>query len=140
MKQIRHEGIITAIADEKITVEISAKDACRTCCLKGACGQTAEIKRFSLESTDNSAYKVGQKVEIVITPQQLMTAALWGYILPLILILTVLFAVYETTDDETQAAICALTALPIYYAALFCFRHRLKKMLQIRISAKNIFP
>lgn len=132
MNEIVHTGVITAVAKNKVTLRLSSA-ACDGCALRGACGPAARSKNgFDVETPDAENFIPGQTVEVVLMPAQAAGAAFWGYIAPLILVLTVLFTV-SAFGGETPAAVLSLGILPVYYLMLWLFRGRLKKALQIKI-------
>ena len=132
MNEIVHTGVITAVAKNKVTLRLSSA-ACDGCALRGACVPSARSKKgVDCETPDAENFIPGQTVEVVLMPAQAAGAAFWGYIAPLILVLTVLFTV-SAFGGETPAAVLSLGILPVYYLMLWLFRGRLKKALQIKI-------
>lgn len=132
MNEIVHTGVITNVAKNKVTLRLSSA-ACDGCALRGACGSAAHPENgFDVETPDAEKFSPGQTVEVVLMPAQAAGAAFWGYIAPLILVLTVLFTV-SAFGSETLAAVLSLGSLPVYYLMLWLCRGRLKKALQIKI-------
>lgn len=133
MTEIAHSGIITAIKQNIITVEIAQKEACGSCALKDACSQTTKQHKIEVEAETPENYKTGQKVEVIISSKQAFYAALYGYIIPLFLVIFSLFLSFIYTKNETTSALCGLSILFPYYILLWIFRNNLKKSLIIKI-------
>lgn len=133
MTEITHSGTITAIKQNIITVEIAQKEACGSCALKDACSQTTKQHQIEVETQTPEKYQTGQKAEVTISSKQAFYAALYGYIIPLFLVILSLFLSFILTKNETTAALCGLGILIPYYILLWIFRNNLKKSLIIKI-------
>ena len=137
MTEITHTGIITAIKQNIVCVEIMQKEACCNCALKDACSQTTKQHIVEVECNKASDYKVGQNVEVLISGRQAFIASLYGYIFPLILVIFSLFLGFIFTKDEIIAGLFGLGVLLPYYVFLWIFRNKLKEGLVIKISTKT---
>lgn len=132
MSEITHTGTITAIKGNKITLLLSSA-ACGSCALRSACGPASHPDRkIDIETPEAKNFSVGQTVEVMLTQTQTVKAAFWGYIAPLILMLSALFSGLAFCS-ETCAAALSLGSLPVYYFILWLCRGKLKKTLQIKI-------
>lgn len=132
MSEIIHAATVTATEKNSITLLLSS-GACDGCALHSVCGPAAQQGRtINIKTPDAETFAVGQTVDVVLSQTQALNAAFWGYIAPLILMLTVLFAALAFSS-ETLAAALALAVLPFYYCILWLCRDKLKKTLQIKI-------
>lgn len=132
MSEITHTGTVTTVTKNTVTLSLSS-DSCGSCSLRGVCGPASNQERtINVESSDAQSFVVGQKVEVTLSQSQAVNAAFWGYILPLILILSVVFG-GTAAKNETFAAAAALGTIPVYYFILWLCRGKLKKTLQIKI-------
>ncbi len=132
MNEIIHAATVTATEKNSITLLLSS-GACDGCALHSVCGPAAQQKRtINIKMPDAETFAVGQTVDVVLSQAQALNAAFWGYIAPLILMLTVLFAALAFSN-ETLAAALSLAVLPFYYCILWLCRDKLKKTLQIKI-------
>jgi len=135
---ICHSGIIKTIDTQHIVVTILSEAACVSCHAKGACS-VADIKEKEIEITKWSGnFKPGEQVEIISNASQGFRAVFLAYVLPLILMVTELFVVFNMTNNEMIAALGSLFLLASYYFILFIFRHKILNSLrfEIRKSAK----
>lgn len=137
MTEVTHTGIITAIKQNIVCVEIMQKEACCNCALKDACSQTTRQHIVEVECKNAKNYKVGQNVEVLISGRQAFIASWYGYIFPLILVIFSLFLVFIFTKDEIIAGLFGLGILLPYYFLLWIFRNKIKECLIIKINERN---
>ncbi len=131
MSHITHEATIIDINKNIVTLEIIKTEACNSCAIKNVCQQK---KTLHAKIDDRQSYKKGQTVNVCIAEKQAVTAIFFAYVLPLILILSALFAVLYFAKNEVLAAIVALIIFPLYYLGLYCFGKKLQKVLEVRIE------
>ncbi|MBR1648938.1 MAG: SoxR reducing system RseC family protein [Alphaproteobacteria bacterium] len=128
MSEVITKGTVRAIKDGFVFIEFKTGEACGGCALKNTCTKTKELK-----IADDKKYVIGQEVEISGTGNGVLFSSFLAYIIPLLLVLSVLFTVLTITDNETLSAILSLLSIPVYYAGLFAFRHIWHKKLQIKV-------
>ncbi len=133
MTEIIHNGVVNSISANNITVTITRNEACNNCALKDSCAKLSAEQLITVESSCPQNYKIGQPVELVIAEQQASVAAFLGYILPLIITLTILFGVLSISSNETLAAVLSLVSIPLYYGLLCLWKSRLRKILKINL-------
>ncbi len=133
MSEIVHKAIVIDIKDQLVVAQMSRGEACSSCALKEACGQTTSSHKVIVKTENSKQYNIGQKIEVVISQSQALYAAFWGYVLPLVLVLFTLFIVYTTSQNEELSAMASLGVLVMYYTLLWIFKAHFQKKLQIRI-------
>lgn len=131
---ITHDGIISHIAKDVITVMIVSKASCASCQIKGACSASdMEEKNVDVKRGLHDHYKVGDKV-IVMMDQSLGTwAVLFGYIFPFLVLLFGLILFTQTLDSEGLAGLLALLLLVPYYGILYLSRKKMDNAFQFKI-------
>ena len=137
-ENICHSGIIKTIDKQHIVVSVLSRAACVSCQVKGACS-ASDIKEKEVEITKwHGEFAKGEQVEVVSTESQGFRAVFLAYVLPLILMLSELVVVINTTNNEIIAAIGALFILAFYYFVLYLFRQNVMKSMkfEVRKSAK----
>lgn len=72
-------------------------------------------------------FQIGQKVLIRLKASQGMNALFLGYVLPFLVLLTVMIIATNFIDDEGIVGIIALASLIPYYTILYYFKHKIKK-------------
>ena len=134
MENITRCGIVTAVNPGSVTVTFIRNEACSGCAAKNACGLSGG-RPLSVEvKTDTPQnYRTGQNVTLEISVENALTAALWAYVLPLFLMLSVLAAFLTFGGSETAAATATLAVLPFYYALNYQFRRRFKPQKKIKL-------
>ena len=131
MSQIAHEATVVDIAENVLTLELIRTEACNSCAIKNICQQK---KNMSVKVDNPQSYTQGQKVNVFIEEKQAATAIFFGYILPLVLILAVLFSILYFFNNEVLAACVSLIIFPLYYLFIYCFNKKLQKVLSARVE------
>ena len=131
---ITHDGIISHIAKDVITVMIVSKASCASCQVKGACtASDVEEKNVDVERGLNDNYQIGDKV-VVMMDQSLGTwAVMFGYVFPFLVLLFGLILFTQTMDSEGLAGLFALLLLVPYYVILYLSRKQMDKTFQFKI-------
>lgn len=85
---IEEIGVITAVDDDHIWVETEIKTTCGSCVANDNCGTSVVAKAFAAKSEQlilrcNEQATVGQKVKLGIPEENLLTASMLMYMLPL---------------------------------------------------------
>ena len=132
--EIEHEGIISRIDKEKIRVSIMQNSACAGCHAKSMC-QFSESKEKIIEifSVDSSFHE-GDKICVVGNSSSGLQAVLYAFVIPLVLIVTILVFYLSYFDSETLAALVAIIALVAYFFILYAFREKFKKKFVFKIK------
>lgn len=132
--KIRHVGIIDSIREKSVQVRILQSSACSGCKVASHCN-AAETKEKLIEVAvdEPSCCQVGEKVVIVADASVGFIASLYGYLLPLLLMVLTLVIVLGATHSEGVAAFSALGILVPYYTILYLTRNRLGNQLTFEI-------
>ena len=83
---------------------------------------------------DASHYQKGDQVMVVADTAVGFRASLYGYLLPLILMVVTLVGVLAATHSEGLAAVSALGILMPYYVLLFLMRNKLRNRLSFTLE------
>ncbi|PTN06337.1 SoxR reducing system RseC family protein [Mangrovibacterium marinum] len=133
-EQITHTGIVKKLSNQTIIVGIINQSACASCHAKGACS-AADMKDKEVEiHSFEGNYTVGQQVTIIGKTTQGFKALFLGYLLPFILVLTILIIATALGTNESTGGILALSSLVPYYFILYLFRNKLKKSFEFQIK------
>lgn len=131
MTEITHQAVISDIKKNTLILELVRTEACKSCALKGIC---EEKRQISAQKTNDTKYNIGEKVNVYISEKQAFIAIFFGYILPLLLVLTTLSLCLFFSNDETTAALASLSVLPVYYIVLRFFEKNFKKTICVKIE------
>ena len=129
------EGTVSRILPHRVEVTVISVSACLHCRLKE--NYTVSDCRSSniLVETDNpQRYAPGSRVTVLMDSRLGWWSVFYAYILPLILVLSSLFAILAATADETAAAAGALAVLVPYYLLLAAMKKRLLSRYAFRLK------
>lgn len=133
-EQIEHIGTISAVKEGMVSVEFLRVSACSSCHAKGVC-TTAESENRVIEvPTTRTDFAIGQRVKVVGSFGMGMTAVLWAFIVPFVLMITVLVCCSQKLS-EMASGVIAIGSLAPYYFILFFFRKKLEKKLSFSVES-----
>lgn len=135
---IEHQGIVTHIAENKLSVKILQQSACSQCHAKNSC-MAADSKEKLVDIFDFSGkYKINDSVTIIGKESMGYRAILWAFLIPLLLLVTVLVLTLSIWNlGEMQAAFIAILSLVPYYVVLHLLRNKMAQTFKFRIKNKN---
>jgi len=128
-------GVIENIHKNIVEVRINCLSSCAGCSQRADCGITKQpAKLIKLKADTDKQYQKGQEVELSVSLKTVSISLFFAYILPLLLVLSVLCLSLYAEKSETESAIYSLSILLPYYLILFYLNSWLKKQLEIRIK------
>jgi len=134
-ESIAHEGFIESIASDYYQVKILAQSACGSCGSKHICGMgESQEKTIDVRRNPSHNFQTGQQVKVILEKSMGFKALFFGYLLPLISMVVVLFVVVGITGNEGLGGILALLSLAPYYGILYFFRTKLKSTFSFRLE------
>ena len=132
---IRHSGVVEHIEDGCVHVRIVQTSACAACKVAGYCNAAESKEKIIDVFCDSFAeYSIGQSVVVTTSGQVAARALLWGFGIPFLLLVVVLFATWLLTAHEGWAALCALASLIPYYIMLWLLRDKMRQELAFSIE------
>lgn len=139
--RIEHEGVISDISETHVCVEILSKSACAACHAKGVCAagdsETRLIEIPLSLSVLASDYKVGDRVNLIMS-SSLGTSAVWlAYVAPLGVLLASIAGFSLAGLEELHVGLCSIGAVALYYAVLSLFRSKLSRVFTFSIESTN---
>lgn len=136
---ISHEGTIISIEKENLRVRIIQNSACASCKIAGHC-QTSESKEKIIEVTtpDYADFAVGDKVNVTESVGVGAKAVVFGFILPLALMMAAIISAITALDaSEGVAALAGIASLLPYYLVLYFLRGYMKNIMGFGIDKIN---
>jgi positive regulator of sigma E activity len=131
---IKHKAFVKEVNGTTLTAIIENQSACASCHASGGCSM-ADVREKEIEIDHfKGQYIAGQEVSILLQESLGFKALLFGYLLPFILILVILIAMFTITGNELAAGSLALGVLVPYYIMLYFFRGRLKKIFKFELE------
>lgn len=133
--KIKHAGVVDGVEGECVRVRILQSSACSACKMAAHCNASeTKEKIIDVMDADASHYQKGDQVMVVADTAVGFRASLYGYLLPLILMVVTLVGVLAATHSEGLAAVSALGILVPYYVLLFLMRNKLRNRLSFTLE------
>lgn len=133
--KIKHAGVVDGVEGECVRVRILQSSACSACKVAAHCNASeTKEKIIDVMDADASHYQKGGQVMVVADTAVGFRASLYGYLLPLILMVVTLVGVLAATHSEGLAALSALGILMPYYVLLFLMRNKLRNRLSFTLE------
>lgn len=133
--KIKHAGVVDGVEGECVRVRILQSSACSACKVAAHCNASeTKEKIIDVMDADASRYQKGDQVMVVADTAVGFRASLYGYLLPLILMVVTLVGVLAATHSEGLAALSALGILIPYYVLLFLMRNKLRNRLSFTLE------
>ena len=131
---LQHRGVVTSVDADAVTVSVMAESACAGCHAKGICGESGAERIIRVVTPDASAYSVDDRVVVALKRQSMaMSSVVWGYIVPLVVLLVALFGSVALGFSDGVAAIASIVSVAIYYAGLYLTRKIFERKIEFTI-------
>lgn len=129
-------GRVHHMQEKKIFVEVTALSACASCQAKGACGSAESGQRLiEVENPEGVLLTPGEEVWIHAHPRAGHKAVIIGYVVPFIIVVSVLIAASRFTN-EMYAGLLAISSLLPYYLLVYLFRQQIATQFRFTLSPK----
>lgn len=133
--KIKHNGVVDGVEESCVRVRILQSSACSACKVAAHCNASeTKEKIIEVQVADAVKYQLGDSVVVVADTAVGFRASLYGYLLPLLLMVVVLVAVLKITQSEGYAAVSALGILIPYYIGLYLLRNKLRNKLSFSLE------
>ena len=138
MEKITHRGIIVAVKNKIADIKIISRSACSQCPAHNHCG-TGEQKEkiISIPITKRNTFKTGDEVVVSISAKTGLKAVIYGYIIPLILLLAAIIITKCCGHNDFISGISGIIILIPYYFGLFLAKDRLKSLFEFEIKHRD---
>lgn len=123
---VYHEGIVTQVEEDRVSVKIISRSACSKCHAKSVCA-ASDMSEKIISAIPETSLEKGDRVRICMKETLGWTAVLLSFVIPLVILVTVVFAIHYFTDDELCSVLGALFVLVSYYILLMLFRKTFEK-------------
>lgn len=135
MSSIEHEGVIVEIkGNSKAVVSIVSKSACASCHAKGVCSAADQKeKRIEVTLSSDDNYSVGERVILSLESGIGLKAVLVLYVIPLIILLTLLLTLLNCKVSEPMSALISVGSVALYYVLVKIFNISLERNLYFKI-------
>lgn len=131
---VEHRGVVESFTNNIVRVGFVSHASCSSCHAKGVCAISEVDSKYVEVKTTGSSWEVGESV-LIILEKKLGFKALWfGYVLPLLVLLSGLIITYAITGKDGLAGLVALGVLLPYYLLLYLFRDSLTNKFQFTLK------
>lgn len=90
-------------------------------------------KRIEIATPEAPSFTAGERVTVSVERNMGMTAVLWAYVVPFVVLLGALVAASLAGWGDGAAALSAVGGIALYYGALYLLRERLEKKIHFKI-------
>lgn len=133
-KTIEHEGVVTRVEGDEVSVMIVSRSACSACHAKGACG-ISEMKNKEIRTAvPDFPVKTGDRVRVVAGMRNAMLSVMMAYVIPSVVLLGSVAALLVSGAGELAAACGALAITAVYFLVLYQFRSFFSKKIKFEIK------
>ena len=130
---VTHDGIIDGISASRVRVRFVSQSACSACHAKGVCSISNSEEKFVDVPNLLPGLSVGDPVQVILEQSQGFKAVWYGYGLPLIILLAVIFTLYGITGREAFAALIGMGTLIPYYLVVFLLRKKITQSIEFKL-------
>lgn len=129
---IKHEGIISKISKNTITVSLLGNTNCESCNAKGACGASeTNVKEIEIFDTNNS-YKLQEIVNVILKKELGLKAVFLAYIFSFVLMFFTLITSL-LFFKEWLAGLLSIFVLIPYYLIIYWMKKPLEQIFKVSI-------
>lgn len=135
--KISHTGVVKSITSKEIEVMIVSESACSSCKTKSVCSMAeSKEKAIHVEKTTED-FKIGDRVMLYMNSEMGTYAVIIAYVLPFVLMMTVLFLGHYNKWADIHLGIGVILALGIYFTMLFLMKDKLKTKISFTVKKIN---
>lgn len=134
---VEQKGIIEEINNGIATVNITSFSACASCQSKSACGMTESADKHIHVLVNETLFKKGELVKILMKKSLGLKATLLAYVLPFIAIIFTLIVLKSIGVEEFISGIVSIAILALYFFILHLFKDKLQKTFQFTLNKVN---
>lgn len=127
-KTLCKEGIVRAIHEDQVEVEITISSACSQCHARSLCiPSDHQQETVRAKPLYGEQFQVGDSVHLVLKQQAGRKAVVLAYFIPLIVLLVGLFGTYAITRNELAGVLVSLALVIVYFFILKQFRDKIDR-------------
>ncbi len=129
------EGLVTGITGQTLTVAVKCATGCATCAKRDGCGIAGlAAKQVRVKVDYPQDYRVGQTVALSLENAAVGMSLFFAFVLPTVLVVTVLVIALALGVEDTIAAFCGLGAAVAYALFLRLINFWLERRLKIIVD------
>lgn len=129
---VKHEGVVSKISNDVVTIALKGNINCEGCKAKAACGVSESNDKEIEVPISNQQLNLNENVEVRLNKNLGLKAVFWAYVFPFIIMLTVLL-IASTLFKEWIAGLLSIAVLVPYYFTLYLLKNSFKKRFKLSI-------
>lgn len=134
MGNIQHDAVVERIEGDKVIVRVEKRGACAGCHAKGICGESGSERIIEVRTPHASEFKTGDKVVVaLLKPSMGISSVVWGYLLPLIVLVAILFGCKSLGVEDGPSALASIVAVALYYVGIYFTRKIFERKIEFTI-------
>jgi len=136
IKEIAHQGVVSKISLNKITVALKGNVNCEGCKAQSACGVSdSNDKEIEIVNLSQS-FQLNETVDVILKRELGLKAVFWAYVFPFILMFVVLIVISFFVKEWIAGLVSIFVLIP-YYLMLYLSKDRFQKAFQVSILKFN---
>ena len=129
---VKHEGVVSNISNNVVTISLKGNIECEGCKAKSACGVSESNSKEIEVFNSIQSLKLNENVEVLLKKNLGLKAVFWAYVFPFILMMSVLL-ISSTLFKEWIAGLLSIAILIPYYLMLYVLKDSFKKAFRLTI-------
>jgi len=121
-----HNGKVVSTSGSHVQVKIISQSACANCFAKSAC-TAADMQEKIIDAVSPVPLHEGDAVTVMMEEKLGWRALFYGFFLPFIVMVSILFLLYALGSSEIKAALFGIGSLVPYYLVLYLLRKKIEK-------------
>jgi sigma-E factor negative regulatory protein RseC len=130
---VKHQGIVSKISSNSITVSLQGNLHCEACNAKSACGVSDSDSKEIEVNAPAQSLKLNENVEVFLKKDLGLKAVFWAYVFPFVLLFSVLL-IASSMYPEWIAGLLAIGVLIPYYLLLYVLKNSFKNTFKVSVS------
>ncbi|MFO7852867.1 MAG: SoxR reducing system RseC family protein [Bacteroidota bacterium] len=130
---IEHTGIVKSVDKKHITVNIISHPACAGCIARGICDLSGRENK-EIKALAGPEVSPGEKVFVVMKKSLGFRALFLGYLLPFIIVMSILITMSSLSFSEPVTGLTALLSLIPYYILIYVSKEKVGKSFSFTIK------
>jgi len=135
-KLVKHEGVVSKISQNAITISLKGNINCEGCKAQSACGVSDSNDKEIEVLNSTQTFQLNESVDVILKKELGLKAVFWAYVFPFILMVVVL-VISSFFFQEWVAGILSLVVLIPYYYVLYVMKDTFQKAFQVSILKFN---
>lgn len=131
---IQHRGTVERVEHDRVYVVVEQQSACAGCHAKSVCGSGGSQRIIEVVTPNAASYVVGESVIVALLRSSMgASSVIWGYMLPLVVLLVALFGAKLLGASDGVAACVTLVLVAAYYVVLYLMRRVFERKIKFTI-------